>query len=172
MAKFKEFLDSVNESTITPIDDNMENDIPEVDLDSMTREELINLISDYDLNIEVSDGMSDAELRDEIEDVIDNDYDDDVEEIYNDDGIEEDDYNDDEMDESLVRKKIVRNGKVLIKKKSNKAGYKVKDGKEVRMSPQEMRKRAKAQKRASRKRKAKSSQASRKRKLSIKKRRF
>lgn len=77
---------------------------------------------------------------------------------------------DDNTNEGVIRKKVVRGGKKMIVKKSSKAGYKLKDGKEVKMSPKEIRNRIKSAKKASKKRKAKSAGMARKRKISMKKR--
>lgn len=50
------------------------------------------------------------------------------------------------LQEKIVRKKVVRNNKVQIIKKSDKKGYKVQDGKEVRQSSKERIARRKAAK--------------------------
>ena len=94
-----------------------------------------------------------------------------VEEVYDDDEeeIDEDDWNDD-VDEAVKRKRVVRGGKVQLKKKTDKPGYKVKGGKEVRMTPQEIMRRKRAAKKASLKRKSKKSVSSRKRVRSVAKR--
>jgi hypothetical protein len=82
--------------------------------------------------------------------------DDDVEEIYEDFDpiVDEDDFTEN-LEERLMRKKLVRGGKVIIKRKSNRPGYKFEGGREVRMSSKEVRDRKRAQMKASRKRKAK-----------------
>ena len=75
----------------------------------------------------------------------------------------------DEYNEAIRRKRVVRKGKVIRKKISDKEGYRIdKSGKEVRMSPAEKRKRKKAARRAAIKRRAKKSQISRQRKKSDK----
>lgn len=81
--------------------------------------------------------------------------------------IDDDDYEYD-MDERVVKKKVIRNGKKVIIKKSDKAGYKIDNGKEVKMKSGEIRKRAKSAKKASKKRKANKASIQRKRKKSIK----
>ena len=80
-----------------------------------------------------------------------------------------------ELSEAIKRKRMVRNGKRIIKYISTKPGYRVQKGKndnrkEVRITPQELIRRKKAAKKAARKGKGKRNQASRKRKLSNKKR--
>lgn len=80
----------------------------------------------------------------------------------------------DELSERLIRKKVVRNGKRMIKIKTDKPGYRVsREGgrvKEVRMKAQELRKRKRGQRIAGRKRKAKAKSIQRKRLISFKKR--
>ena len=73
-----------------------------------------------------------------------------------------------EYDEAVKRKKVVRKGKVIKKKISTKKGYKLdpKTGREVKISPEEMRKRKKGAKKAAIKRKSKKSQIGRERKKS------
>ena len=79
---------------------------------------------------------------------------------------EEDDY---ELDEAIKKKKVVRDGKKVTIKVTDKDGYKIVDGKEVKMSADELRKRSKGAKKGAKKAKSKSSQTDRKRKQSIKK---
>ena len=74
------------------------------------------------------------------------------------------------IDERLVKKKVVRDGKRKIIKRTDKVGFKSINGKkEVKMTAKEKITRQKAQKIAALKRKSKSQQASKKRKLSMKK---
>jgi len=80
-----------------------------------------------------------------------------------------------ELAESIVRKKSIRKGKFKIRVTSDRIGYKVKKQKtggyvEIRMSPDEIRKRHKGSKIASRKRKGKMSQINQKRYISMSKR--
>ncbi len=75
-----------------------------------------------------------------------------------------------ELYEFIKRKMIVRGGKKKIVKRTTKKGFKTVNGKEKRMSFQEIRKRSRSQKKASRKRKATKTRALRRRKLSLKKR--
>jgi len=76
--------------------------------------------------------------------------------------------------ERIIKKKVVRNGKRMIKFVTDKPGFRIsKVGgrvKEVRMKATEVRRRERGQKVGARKRKGKSSQAQRKRKMSIRKR--
>ena len=76
--------------------------------------------------------------------------------------------------ERIIKKKVVRNGKRMIKFATDKPGFRIsKVGgrvKEVKMKATEVRRRERGQKVGARKRKGKSSQAQRKRKMSIKKR--
>lgn len=74
------------------------------------------------------------------------------------------------ISEKVVRKKVVRDGTKKILKKSDRDGFKIVDGKEVKMASQERLKKSKAQKKAAIKRKATKSTASIKRKKSNKKR--
>jgi|TARA_Y100000590_G_C15067979_1_gene768915 hypothetical protein len=80
----------------------------------------------------------------------------------------------DEFVEALKRKVVYRNGKRVVKKVTDKDGYKVVkvDGKEkeVKMSSKEKIARKKAAKIAARKRKSKSSQIAKKRARTMKKR--
>lgn len=76
-----------------------------------------------------------------------------------------------EIQEAIKYKKVVRKGKVINRKKTtDKPGYKIdpKTGKEVRMTPQEIRNRKKAAKKAAKKRKGKKSQTTRNKKKSDK----
>ena len=96
--------------------------------------------------------------------------DDDVEEIYDayDPIVEEDDFdNKDMVEERVTRKKLIRGGKVIIKRKSNRPGYKYEGGREVRMTSKELRDRKRAQMKAARKRKAKMGAIQKHRKKSI-----
>jgi hypothetical protein len=82
--------------------------------------------------------------------------------------------NESHIDEALVKKKVVRNGKKIIKWISTKEGFRVQivDGKpkEVKMTPEEKKKRAKGAKKAQKKKNpAKQAQAARKRAKSLKK---
>lgn len=64
--------------------------------------------------------------------------------------------------EAIERKKVVRKGKVIKKKVSTKPGYRIdKDGREVRMTPEEIRKRERGAKKAAKKKKGKRSQTAR-----------
>lgn len=120
-----------------------------------------------------------GDIEDELNDVendMDDDWDDDWSTLVPD---EEDDMaeglEDIEMvDESVRRKRVVRGGKKVIKYKTNKPGYRVAyvngHPREVRIKPQEHRKRKRAQRRAARKRRAKKAQIARKRKISNRKR--
>lgn len=65
--------------------------------------------------------------------------------------------------EAIKKKVVYRDKKRVVKKTSDKSGYKMVDGKEVKMSPTEIRKRSKGQKVGARKRKATSASSSRKR---------
>lgn len=77
-----------------------------------------------------------------------------------------------ELDEKLVRKKVIRDGKKKILKKSDRDGFTIKDGKETKISAQDRLKMSKSQKKAAIKRKSKKATTSIKRKKSIKKRTF
>ena len=74
------------------------------------------------------------------------------------------------INEVLKKKVIFRNGKRMVKKKSDRDGFKTVNGKEVRMSATEKRKRSKSQKIGARKRKATNSISSKKRELTNNKR--
>lgn len=76
------------------------------------------------------------------------------------------------LKEAVRRKKIVRKGKTQWRKYSTREGYKVVNGKEVRITHNEKRRRKLAQRKAAIKRRTKSAQANRKRKRSMKKRRY
>ena len=76
-----------------------------------------------------------------------------------------------EITEALKRKKVVRGGKVVKKKVSDKEGYKTdKSGKEVKMSAKEKLARKKGAKRAAIKRRGKGASIARSKKKSLKKR--
>ena len=75
-----------------------------------------------------------------------------------------------EITEALKRKKVVRGGKVVKKKVTDKAGYKIKDNKEVKMSAKEKLARKKGAKRAVIKRRGKGASIARSKKKSLKKR--
>jgi hypothetical protein len=81
---------------------------------------------------------------------------------------------DEYLQEKLIKTWVVRNGKRVLKFKTDREGYKVvKDGsifKEIRMTPQELMNRKKAQRKASLKRKSKSSVSQTKRLKSFKQR--
>ena len=72
--------------------------------------------------------------------------------------------------ESLKKKIVFRGGKKLVLKKTDKKGFKVVDGKEVKMSPKEIKNRKLAAKKSAKKRKATSAKAVKKRMKSMKKR--
>ena len=76
--------------------------------------------------------------------------------------------------EAIKRERVVRNGNWKIKFSSDKEGYKILNKKgtrtEVRISPEEARKRKKAAKRAARKRKGSMAKINAKRKRSMAKR--
>lgn len=99
---------------------------------------------------------------------------DEIDEIYEDedDLIEEDDWDEetDKVSEAAVRVRIIRRGKAVTKKRSNKSGYKMMGGREVKMSARERISRKRAQRRGAKKRKAHMSQIQRKRKISFKRR--
>lgn len=60
----------------------------------------------------------------------------------------------DNIDESIRIKKVVRDGKIIIKKYTNRPGYKVVDGREVKISSQEAKNRRLAAKKSHRKRRS------------------
>lgn len=98
---------------------------------------------------------------------------DDIEEVYDEDDpiIEEDDWSEEaEMDEAAVRVAMIRKGKRVVKRRSNRSGYKIVKGREVRMSPAEQRARKRAQRKAARKRRSKRTSTARKRSRSMRKR--
>ena len=72
--------------------------------------------------------------------------------------------------EALKKKIVFRGGKKLVLKKTDKKGFKVVDGKEVKMSPREIKNRKLAAKKAARKRKAGSAKAVKLRAKAMKKR--
>lgn len=72
--------------------------------------------------------------------------------------------------EVIKRRVVVRGGKKTILWKSDKEGYKTVDGKEVKMSATELRKRAKAGIKAARRAKAKQAAMQKRREKSIAKR--
>ncbi len=69
--------------------------------------------------------------------------------------------------EKVIKKKVVRDGVRKIVKTSDKDGYKIVDGKEVRMSPAEIKKKSKSAKKGAKKAKSKRSITNAKRKKSI-----
>lgn len=120
-------------------------------------------------------GSIEAELA-ELADDFDDDWDDEWSAFVPD---EEDDMDEavdgiETVEESVRRRRVVRNGKRVVKYKTNKPGYRVKyvNGRprEVRMKPQETRKRKKGQRRAVRKKRSKRATINRKRKRSMRKR--
>lgn len=82
-------------------------------------------------------------------------------------------YFEDEVEESLKRTKVVRDGKKITKWTTDREGYKIDNSgsspKEVKMSPEEMKKRKKGAKKGAKKAKAKSGVANAKRQRSMKK---
>ena len=72
--------------------------------------------------------------------------------------------------EGIKSKMVVRGGKKMRKKVTDKKGYKMVGGKEVKMKSDEIRARAKAGKVAARKRKSKGAQIAKKRAKSMAKR--
>ena len=76
----------------------------------------------------------------------------------------------DALSETVRKKRVVRQGKRVVKKVTDKPGYRIQNGREVRMSTSEKRKRAISQRKAARKRKPQQKAAERKRKRSIRKR--
>jgi len=81
--------------------------------------------------------------------------------------ISEEEFEDQELDE-IVKKKVVRNGKI-VRKIPPKQGYKVVNGRYVKMSASEQRVRSKAAKRGARKSRSKKASTARKRAKSMKK---
>lgn len=76
------------------------------------------------------------------------------------------------LNERAYRKKVLRNGKLVWKWKTDRYGYKIIDGKEVKMSASELRARKKGAKKGARKRKATKSSFLRKLKKSMKMRKM
>jgi|TARA_B100002003_G_C13833187_1_gene409395 hypothetical protein len=72
--------------------------------------------------------------------------------------------------EALKKKIVFRGGKRMVLKKTDKKGYKVVDGKEVKMSAKEKMNRKKAAKKGAMKRKSGAAAAAKKRAKSMKKR--
>ena len=72
--------------------------------------------------------------------------------------------------EGIKTKMVVRGGKKMRKKVTDKKGFKMVGGKEVKMGAKEMMARKKAGKIAARKRKSKGAQIAKKRAISMKKR--
>lgn len=72
--------------------------------------------------------------------------------------------------EMVSRNVVWRDGKRLIKKQTDRVGYKMQDGQEQKMTTREQIKRRKAARRAARKRKSKEQQANRKRERTMAKR--
>ena len=72
--------------------------------------------------------------------------------------------------EALKKKIVFRGGKRMVLKKTDKKGYKVVGGKEIKMSAKEKMNRKKAAKKAAMKRKSGSAAAAKKRAKSMKKR--
>jgi len=130
-------------------------------------QKIIDMIKKMPKSLFASEQLPDDKKITETEDEIDWDT---VDEYYDDDEepIDEDDA--EEVDEAIMRKRVVRGGKIMMKKKTNKAGYKMKGGKEVKMSSVEMIKRRRASMLAARKRKGKQGMMQKKRQRSIMKR--
>lgn len=148
----EDMLCIVNANTSSIVEENN-------DIDTLITEETFYFIVE-------SNGNFNVELLDE-----------DIEEIYDDPEsfIDEDDFVDGAtVNESLVRKKLIRGGKTVMKRKSTRQGYKFSGGREVRMSSKEIRDRKIAQMKASRKRhsKMRSLQRSRKKSLGMRGRRI
>ena len=72
--------------------------------------------------------------------------------------------------EMVTRKVVWRAGNRMVKKVTEREGYKIQDGQEVKMTVREMIKRRKATKRSARKRKSKEQQITRKRERTMMKR--
>ena len=72
--------------------------------------------------------------------------------------------------EALKKKIVFRGGKRMVLKKTDKKGYKVVDGKEIKISAKEKMNRKKAAKKGAMKRKSGSAAAAKKRAKSMKKR--
>ena len=77
-----------------------------------------------------------------------------------------------ELEEKMVKRKVIRDGKKIIKKTSDKEGYTIKDGKEKKIPAQQRLKMSKAQKRGAMKRKKSKNIANIKRKKSMERRTF
>lgn len=77
-----------------------------------------------------------------------------------------------DLSEKITKKKVIRDGKKLIKKTDDREGYKMVDGKSVKMTAQERLKRSKAAKKSAIKRKSTTKQSNLKRKKSMKRRTF
>jgi len=75
-----------------------------------------------------------------------------------------------EIIEAIKKKWVVRKGKKIRKKFTDKAGYKMVGGKEVRMKPAEVRKRKRSAIKGSKKKKSQKASIARSRKISMKKR--
>jgi hypothetical protein len=75
-----------------------------------------------------------------------------------------------ELLEMVARNVVWRDGKRLIKKQTDRVGYKMQDGQEVKMTTREQIKRRKAGKRTARKNKSKEQMIIRKRERTMKKR--
>ena len=121
-------------------------DAPLYELEAQILEELDAISEDS------VDEMSDLEINmlyEETEEFADDDdiaaeYIDAVEDEDEDEEDEEDE--EEEIEEALKKKKIIKNGKKIIKITTDKPGFKVVDGKEVKMSPQEIKNRKKGAK--------------------------
>jgi len=72
--------------------------------------------------------------------------------------------------EAIIRKRVVRKGYIIIKKKSDRPGFKVIKGKEIKIPYDEVLKRKKGARIAARKRKSKKGSIARKRAMSMRKR--
>jgi hypothetical protein len=105
------------------------------------------------------DSLDEDQLNEDQQDIID-----DILELTED---ESDDI-DDELDEARTER-VVRGGK-KVRKLKRKPGYKVKNGRYVKISSSEKRKRSRGAKKGARKRKSQKSSIERKRKRSMKKR--
>ena len=107
------------------------------------------------------DTLDDDQLNDEQKDIIS-----DIMELTDDDDGE---YIDEESMDEARKEKVVRGGK-KTKRLKRKKGYKIVDGRYVKMSASEKRSRSKAAKKGARKRKSQRSSITRKRKKSMKRR--
>ena len=76
------------------------------------------------------------------------------------------------INDRIIRKKVIRNGKRVIIKKSDKPGYVIKQGHEVKRNPSDAIRLGKIQKKASKKRRVKSAISKTKRAKSLAKRTF